>query len=90
MIGNYFEGYKRVAVFLAIMLTVYPAVGFIFAILLRRLFRYFYNRSNKYPYRQRRLTRRCFSAHLPEPPPIVDSVPHSRLTDMAARLSFCR
>jgi hypothetical protein len=25
-----------------------------------------------------------------EPPPIMDSVPHSRLTDMAARLSFCR
>ena len=26
----------------------------------------------------------------PEPPPIIVSVPHSRLTDMAARLSFCR
>jgi len=26
----------------------------------------------------------------PEPPPIVDSVPHSRLTVFAARLSFCR
>ena len=26
----------------------------------------------------------------PEPPPIADSVPHSRLTDRAARLSFCR
>jgi hypothetical protein len=25
-----------------------------------------------------------------EPPPIVVSVPHSRLTVMAARLSFCR
>jgi len=26
----------------------------------------------------------------PEPPPITVSVPHSRLTDWAARLSFCR
>jgi hypothetical protein len=26
----------------------------------------------------------------PEPPPIADSIPHSRLTDWAARLSFCR
>jgi hypothetical protein len=26
--------------------------------------------------------------NLPEPPPIMDSVPHSRLTDWAARLSF--
>ena len=26
----------------------------------------------------------------PEPPPIVVSVPPSRLADMAARLSFCR
>jgi hypothetical protein len=26
----------------------------------------------------------------PEPPPIVLSVPHSRLTGWAARLSFCR
>jgi hypothetical protein len=26
----------------------------------------------------------------PEPPPIASSVPHSRLTVMAARLSFCR
>jgi hypothetical protein len=26
----------------------------------------------------------------PEPPPIAISVPHSRLTDMAAGLSFCR
>jgi hypothetical protein len=26
----------------------------------------------------------------PEPPPITFSVPHSRLTDVAARLSFCR
>jgi hypothetical protein len=51
MIGNYFDGYRRVAVFFAIMLIVYPVVGFVFAILLRRLFRYFYNRSNKYPYR---------------------------------------
>jgi hypothetical protein len=26
----------------------------------------------------------------PEPTPIALSVPHSRLTDWAARLSFCR
>jgi hypothetical protein len=26
----------------------------------------------------------------PEPPPIAVSVPHSRLTRLAARLSFCR
>jgi hypothetical protein len=26
----------------------------------------------------------------PEPPPIVLPVPHSRLTDSVARLSFCR
>jgi hypothetical protein len=26
----------------------------------------------------------------PEPPPIMNSVPPSRLTDVAARLSFCR
>jgi len=26
----------------------------------------------------------------PEPPPIADLVPHSRLTLWAARLSFCR
>jgi len=26
----------------------------------------------------------------PEPPPITHLVPHSRLTDLAARLSFCR
>jgi hypothetical protein len=30
------------------------------------------------------------SNNSPEPPPIALSVPHSRLTDMAARLSFCR
>ena len=28
--------------------------------------------------------------NLPEPPPIARSVPHSRLTGVAARLSFCR
>jgi hypothetical protein len=26
----------------------------------------------------------------PEPTPIAVAVPHSRLTDLAARLSFCR
>jgi hypothetical protein len=30
------------------------------------------------------------SINSPEPPQIAISVPHSRLTEMAARLSFCR
>jgi len=40
----------RAAVFFFFMFVVYPVVGFIFAILLRRLFRYFASRSKKYPY----------------------------------------
>jgi hypothetical protein len=30
------------------------------------------------------------SNNSPEPPPNAHLVPHSRLTDLAARLSFCR
>jgi hypothetical protein len=50
------------------------ASGFTIAVLLQR----------------KRLKTTVLPNNSPEPPPIADSVPHSRLTVIAARLSFCR
>jgi hypothetical protein len=48
IVSRHFQEH-RAAVFFFFMLIVYPVVGFIFAILLRRFFRYFAGRSKKYP-----------------------------------------
>jgi hypothetical protein len=51
VVSRHFEGHQRVVIFFFFMLIVYPVVGFTFAILLRRLFRFFYFRSKKNPCR---------------------------------------